>query len=772
MSDDTNFGTDEDEMARQIAGAQQPNQDGPESGGFLGPLTDAIRSAAGGAQQSVPADANPADAAKTGQFVDTIARVGKKVIDVVRDQLPGGGTESESPQSMSKTIGDALDSRNPDSDTDRDGLTNAQERALGTDPLRRDSDGDGLADFDEFKRGTSPTKADTDDDGLQDGTERKLGLDPRRVDSDGDGVGDLGDTIIDTTRTALQTNTGTVSSTSKQSTESTKSKPTKSDSDAATSVGNDDPVAPAATASGGADAASSTSTATERGDSDDDGLTDVEEVDRGTDPFDPDTDRDGLGDGYEAREGTDPTKADTDGDGLSDNLEIDGTSATKADTDGDGIDDGDEYVLRLDPTKADTDGDGRSDRDEVDNPDPDPQTAATAPQPAAATNGSSADEGDATMAPTNIPDGKLLLERSAQLRAEAAEQRKLAVEKNVADNARHDRAFNDGTAQTAALKATIATNTQTEDFLRKEYVQAIDVAKQYERDAALEDKAGKHSEAEELREHGRYQEVSARSKLQEANELQDQITQQRVDLLEIEQNGLRRQTEIRADNESYNHAEAELDKIDQLARELETAGRRALVANATDNVADRAQAELDAEGAWERAQQITIDTSKIADHTGNPIDTPIDPSSIGAPTTDVDATFDAATSGLAAMNIGPGSPTTTPPTAPTPFVDQPNDDVVGEGSVQTPTEPAPASPTADDFGDDLGVPPADIEPNTIDFDEGTIREPQEPASFPEPDLAPVEGDFLPPTEELVADAGTTDLGGADNGDGFDSFGNA
>ncbi|HUB83441.1 MAG TPA: IPT/TIG domain-containing protein [Bryobacteraceae bacterium] len=41
-------------------------------------------------------------------------------------------------------------------DPDLDGLTNAQEIALGTDPLNNDSDGDGFADGDEVKFGTDP----------------------------------------------------------------------------------------------------------------------------------------------------------------------------------------------------------------------------------------------------------------------------------------------------------------------------------------------------------------------------------------------------------------------------------------------------------------------------------------------------------------------------------------------------------------------------------------------------------------------------------------
>ncbi len=57
-------------------------------------------------------------------------------------------------------------------DADRDGLTDAQEAVLGSDPMRVDTDGDGLDDFEEYVvRFTDPTRADTDEDGLDDGVD-------------------------------------------------------------------------------------------------------------------------------------------------------------------------------------------------------------------------------------------------------------------------------------------------------------------------------------------------------------------------------------------------------------------------------------------------------------------------------------------------------------------------------------------------------------------------------------------------------------------------
>jgi hypothetical protein len=56
-------------------------------------------------------------------------------------------------------------------DSDRDGLTDAEEGELGTDPHARDSDRDGVSDAWEVYGDTDPLDPDTDDDGLTDGEE-------------------------------------------------------------------------------------------------------------------------------------------------------------------------------------------------------------------------------------------------------------------------------------------------------------------------------------------------------------------------------------------------------------------------------------------------------------------------------------------------------------------------------------------------------------------------------------------------------------------------
>ncbi|MDB4666378.1 leucine-rich repeat protein [Akkermansiaceae bacterium] len=64
------------------------------------------------------------------------------------------------------------------SDADEDGLTEAEEQNLGTNPLNSDTDNDGLDDGDEIILETNPLDPDSDNDGYKDGQEQEEGTDP------------------------------------------------------------------------------------------------------------------------------------------------------------------------------------------------------------------------------------------------------------------------------------------------------------------------------------------------------------------------------------------------------------------------------------------------------------------------------------------------------------------------------------------------------------------------------------------------------------------
>lgn len=86
-------------------------------------------------------------------------------------------------------------------DADRDGLKDAEETRLGTNPRKADTDGDGLTDAEEVQRyKTDPLNRDTDYDGLTDGDEiQKHRTDPLDRDTDDGGVADGHEVIEDDT---------------------------------------------------------------------------------------------------------------------------------------------------------------------------------------------------------------------------------------------------------------------------------------------------------------------------------------------------------------------------------------------------------------------------------------------------------------------------------------------------------------------------------------------------------------------------------------------
>ncbi|MCA9546100.1 MAG: hypothetical protein KC613_16965, partial [Myxococcales bacterium] len=136
------------------------------------------------------------------------------------------------------------------------------------------------------------------------------------------------------------------------------------------------------------------------GDPDEDGLTNAQEGDLGTNFNDPDSDDDGLLDGaevgedatYDAGVDTNPLDADTDDDGINDGDEVEGgTQPLNPDSDGDGLTDGQERGV-TEPV-ADPDGEGPAVGTDVElfRPDADPEST-TNP------NAADTDEG-------GVPDG-------------------------------------------------------------------------------------------------------------------------------------------------------------------------------------------------------------------------------------------------------------------------------------------------------------------------------------------------------------------------------
>lgn len=266
--------------------------------------------------------ASDAKSSGVGFFVPIGAGIYHKLSDYWGIELSFGGNAS-----FTDDLNPAHDNRNDgwwhgmvgimyqfytgNDDADGDGLTDAQERLLGTDPHNPDTDGDGLKDGEEVnKYKTNPLNSDTDGDGLKDGEEvRTYYTDPLKADTDGDGLTD-GDEVL-----------------------KYKTDPLKMDTDG-------------------------------------DGLSDGDEVlKHHTDPLKKDTDGDGLTDGDEVlKYKTNPLAVDTDGDQLSDGEEVNRyhTNPLNPDTDGGTVFDGVEVKRGTNPLDAADDVVKEVPKDELD----------------------------------------------------------------------------------------------------------------------------------------------------------------------------------------------------------------------------------------------------------------------------------------------------------------------------------------------------------------------------------------------------------------------
>jgi hypothetical protein len=250
-------------------------------------------------------------------------------------------------------------------DSDGDGLSDATEQQIGTDPNNADSDGDGLQDGAEIlTHNTSPLLSDTDQDGINDGAETQGGSNPlggavtTPVDSDGDGLSDATEQQIGTDPSNADSDGDGLQDGAEILTHNTS--PLLSDTD-------QDGISDGAETQGGSNPLGGAVTGT---DSDSDGLTDASEAEMRLDPNNPDTDSDGLSDGAEVlTHKTNPWQADTDFDGVSDGAEIqagtDPLMADETDADGDGLKAGQEAQYGTNPNQADSDGDGTWDGKEI-----------------------------------------------------------------------------------------------------------------------------------------------------------------------------------------------------------------------------------------------------------------------------------------------------------------------------------------------------------------------------------------------------------------------
>jgi large repetitive protein len=239
------------------------------------------------------------------------------------DDTDGDGTNDETdPDDADVCVPNAQAAACLASDSDGDGLTNAEEDALGTDRNQVDTDGDGIND--DVEAGTDlDNPVDTDGDGIIDA------LESGNDDSDNDGLVNSADTDSDNDGISDTIEFGTGNS------------PIDTDGD-----GQADYIDRDSDGDGIPDALEAAPSPSAPPDSDDDGLPDYRDVD---------SDNDGLPDRIEG--GVSGT--DTDADGIDDAFDFDEQGGLDANADG--ISDG--------VAPPDSDGDGDADYRDIDSDD-------------------------------------------------------------------------------------------------------------------------------------------------------------------------------------------------------------------------------------------------------------------------------------------------------------------------------------------------------------------------------------------------------------------
>ncbi|MQQ44889.1 LPXTG cell wall anchor domain-containing protein, partial [Streptococcus mitis] len=259
-------------------------------------------------------------------------------------------------------------------DTDGDGLTDKEEVEKGTDPTKSDTDGDGLTDKEEVEKGTDPLKPNTDADNNTP-TGKDQTVKPGDKPSAKDSIGNVGDLPKGTTvefKTPVDTTTpgdkgATVVVTYPDgSKDEVPVKVTVKDPEKTSDAENNTPTPKAQTVDKGTTPKA------------EDSIGNVKDLPKGTtvafkDPVDTTTPGekdatvvvtypDGSQDEVPVKVTVeDPETKDTDGDGLTDKEEVEkGTDPTKSDTDGDGLTDKEEVEKGTDPLKPNTDADNNT----------------------------------------------------------------------------------------------------------------------------------------------------------------------------------------------------------------------------------------------------------------------------------------------------------------------------------------------------------------------------------------------------------------------------
>lgn len=220
-----------------------------------------------------------------------------------------------------------------------------------------------------------------------------------------------------------------------------------------------------------------------------------------------------------------------------------------------------------------------------------------------------------------VPAPKLLQDHAAALRAEATAQRRL-VNERLAQRSQLDVESERASRRRFSAEQELKTAGNTLATEREAAKGMRDIADEALSDAVAAERAGKTAQAEEFRESAERFRASATAAEANAAAAQRDVDELTVRVAELTRQSKDLFQQVADANRQSNTAERLIDQMENQARLVDEASRRAQFAETLDNPVERADAELEAERLFAQAKAIDVDTAAIAAASGRDVTVP------------------------------------------------------------------------------------------------------------------------------------------------------
>lgn len=230
------------------------------------------------------------------------------------------------------------------------------------------------------------------------------------------------------------------------------------------------------------------------------------------------------------------------------------------------------------------------------------------------------------------PSPQALHDAAASIRAQAetARQETLGEYRRAVEENKHS---NDQEAvQLAVNRAEVKSREEVLQSRQQQAVEMSDRAADREQKARDAEQKGDAGKAQELSEDAARARANSDATMAQVTHAQTDLDQARVTLAEHERDTNAAFQQRGEQLQNLQHAETQLDAMENKARMLDQASRRLMDASITDDVPHRADLELEAEKLIKDANGIQIDAAVIAQVTGHDLQLP-DTTALPADTT-------------------------------------------------------------------------------------------------------------------------------------------